>query len=39
MSFWKPNSVFASFYIKDMQFVFDNCWFLGPFMLTRELIG
>ena len=36
---WKSNSVFASFCLRDVQFVFNNCQSLGPFIAARELIG
>ena len=35
---WKSNSVFASFYLKDVSFVFDSCRSLGPFVAADQVI-
>ena len=34
---WKSNSVFASFYLKDVQYMFENCRSLGPFVASGEI--
>ena len=36
---WRSNSVFTLFYFKDMQFVLDGVYALGPFVAARERIG
>ena len=36
---WKSNSVFASFYLKDLQFEFDGLCSLGPFVDAGVQIG
>ena len=36
---WKSNSVFTSFYFKDLQFVFEGVRSLGPFVTAGEHIG
>ena len=35
---WKSNSVFASFYLKDVAFTLDNCQSLGPFVAAGDLV-
>ena len=36
---WKTNSVFTSFYLKDVAHVYDNCMSLGPFVAAGQVIG
>ena len=36
---WKSNSVFTSFYFKDLQCVFEGVRSLGPFVAAGERIG
>ena len=36
---WKSNSVFASFYLKDVSYVWDNCRSLGPFVAAGQIIN
>ena len=36
---WWSNSVFTSFYFKDMQFVYEGLHYLGPFVAAGERIG
>ena len=31
---WRSNSVFASFYLKDVSYLFEGLWSLGNFMAT-----
>ena len=38
-AFWCSNSVFTSFYLRDLQFVFDGVHSLGPFVAAGERIG
>ena len=38
-AFWRSNSVFTSFYLRDLQFVFDGVHSLGPFVAAGERIG
>ena len=35
---WCSNSVFASFYLRDLQHEFEGICFLGPFMVAGERI-
>ena len=35
---WKSNSVFASFYFKDIQYVFEGIHSLGPFVAAGAVI-
>ena len=36
---WQSNSVFTSFYLRDLQFVFEGVRSLGPFVSAGERIG
>ena len=36
---WRSNTVFTSFYFKDMHYVFENVRSLGPFVAAGERIG
>ena len=36
---WKSNSVFTSFYFRDLQYVFEGVRSLGPFVAAGECIG
>ena len=36
---WRSNSVFTSFYFKDLQFVYEGLRSLGPFIAAGERIG
>ena len=36
---WKSNSVFTSFYSRDLQYVFEGVCSLGPFVAAGERIG
>ena len=36
---WRSSSVFASFYLKDLQFEFDGLCSLGPFVAAGVQIG
>ena len=36
---WHSNTVFTSFYFKDMQYVFEGVRSLGPFVAAGERIG
>ena len=38
-AFWRSNSVFTSFYLRDLQFVFGGVHSLGPFVAAGERIG
>ena len=38
-AFWRSNSVFTSFHLRDLQFVFDGVHSLGPFVADGERIG
>ena len=35
---WRSNSVFASFYFKDISYVFEGLRSLGPFCLLRVML-
>ena len=35
---WRTNSVFASFYLKDIEFVMGDCHSLGPFVSAGQVI-
>ena len=35
---WKTNTVFTSFYLKDVEFVLQNCRSLGPFVSAGQII-
>ena len=36
---WKSNTVFTSFYFRDLQYVFEGVRSLGPFVAAGERIG
>ena len=36
---WKCNSVFVSFYLKDVTYVLDGCSSLGPFVAAGQVIN
>ena len=36
---WRSNTVFTSFYLRDLQFVFEGVRSLGPFVAAGERIG
>ena len=36
---WKANTVFTSFYLKDVEFILDNCRSLGPFVSAGQIIN
>ena len=36
---WKSNTVFASFYLKDIAFEWDDCRSLGPFVSAGQVIN
>ena len=36
---WRSNSVFTSFYFRDMQFVMDGIYALGPFVAAGQRIS
>ena len=36
---WRPNSVFAAFYLKDIQYIWENCRTLGPFVSAGQVIN
>ena len=36
---WKSNTVFTSFYLKDVEFIFENCRSLGPFVSAGQIIN
>ena len=36
---WRSNTVFASFYLRDLQYVFEGVCSLGPFVAAGERIG
>ena len=36
---WKANTVFTSFYLKDVEFTLDNCRSLGPFVSAGQIIN
>ena len=35
---WKSNSVFASFYFKDIQYIFEEIRSIGPFVAAGLVI-
>ena len=35
---WKSNPVFASFYLRDLPYSFDNCHSLGPFVVAGSVL-
>ena len=36
---WRSNTVFASFYLRDVTFVLDDCRSLGPFVSAGQVIN
>ena len=36
---WKTNSTFASFYLRDVAYTWDNCQSLGPFVSAGQVIN
>ena len=36
---WRSNTVFTSFYLRDLQFIFEGVRSLGPFVAAEERIG
>ena len=36
---WRSNTVFTSFYFRDIQYVFEGARSLGPFVAAGECIG
>ena len=36
---WRCNTVFTSFYFRDIQYVFEGVRSLGPFVAAGERIG
>ena len=36
---WRSNIVFANFYLKDVMFVFDNCFSLGPLVTAGQVLN
>ena len=36
---WRSNSVFASFYFRDLQYVFEDWKSLGPFVAAGSVVG
>ena len=36
---WRSNSVFASFYLRDLHFEYEGICSLGPFVAAGEQIG
>ena len=36
---WKSNTVFTSFYFRDLQYVFEGMRSLGPFVTAGERVG
>ena len=36
---WKSNSVFASFYLRDVAHVLDGLSSLGPFVAAGQVMG
>ena len=36
---WRSNTVFTSFYLRDLQYVFEGVRSLGPSVATGERIG
>ena len=35
---WRSNSVFASFYLRDVSYVLEDCKSLGPFVAAGDVI-
>ena len=38
-AFWQSNTVFASFYLKDLSFCLDGCSSLGPFVAAGSVLS
>ena len=36
---WRSNSVFASFYLRDIAHVYEDCSSLGPFIAAGQVIN
>ena len=36
---WSSNSVFASFYLYDIQYIFEGVRSLGPFIVARAVVN
>ena len=36
---WRSNMVFTSFYLKDVQYIFEGVRFLGPFVAAGERLA
>ena len=36
---WRSNSVFASFYLRDVAYTWDNCRSLGPFVSAGQVVN
>ena len=36
---WKTNSVFASFYLRDVAYALDGHFSLGPFVAAGQIVG
>ena len=36
---WTSNSVFTSYYLKDVEFIFENCRSVGPFVSAGQIIN
>ena len=36
---WKSNSVFASFYLNDVSYIFEGLRSLGPFVAARQVVA
>ena len=36
---WRSNTVFTSFYLRDLSFIVDGVHSLGPFVAAGERIG
>ena len=36
---WRSNSVFAFFYFRDISFVFQGLWSLGPFVTAGSIVN
>ncbi|XP_068238218.1 uncharacterized protein [Palaemon carinicauda] len=38
-TFWRSKSVFASFYLKDVQTLYEDCYTLGSFVAASAVVG
>ena len=36
---WRSNSVFAYYYFRDIQYVFEGLWSLGPFVAEGTVVN